>query len=62
MKKNIINGIFGVVAIMSVFFACGEASTITSQLIWSGAWLALAGISVAVMNATMSEEDMEENA
>ena len=62
MKKNIINGISGFVAIMSVFFACGEAATITSQLIWSGAWLALAGISVVVMNATFTEEDKEERA
>lgn len=62
ITKNIIRGISGFIAVMSIFLACGEGETITSQLTWTGVWLALAFISGTIMKSTFTKEELEEKA
>ena len=61
MKKSIIRGIVGMATIMSLFLACAEADSATTQILWSGSWLLVCGISGKVFEKyCMTDEEKEE--
>lgn len=45
MKKTIIKTILGMATIISLFLACAEADSATTQLLWSGSCLLVCGLS-----------------
>ena len=61
MKTPIIRTIIGMVTIMNLFLACAEADSATSQILWSGSWLLVCGISGKVFEKhCMTKEEKEE--
>ena len=62
MKKSAIQTILGLICFLSLIFACGEGETFTSQVLWSGGWLAVCAISGKLLGKTFTKEDMEEKA
>lgn len=61
MKKSIIRAIVGMVTIMSLFLACAEADSATNQLLWSGSWLLVCGISGKVFGKyCLTDEEKRE--
>jgi hypothetical protein len=60
MKKTIIKSIAGFTGMASLLLACAEADTIFNQILWSGSMMAIATISVKVVEVNLSEEEKEE--
>ena len=61
MKNSVIRAIVGMVTIISIFLACAEANSAANQLLWSGSWLLVCGISGKVFEKyCMTKEEKEE--
>lgn len=60
MKAKIMRTIYGMVAIMSLFLACGEAETATNQLLWSGSMMLICWLSGKGFEKYMTEEEKKE--
>ena len=61
MKNSVIRAIVGMVTIISLFLACAEANSAVKQLLWSGSWLLVCGISGKVFEKyCMTKEEKEE--
>lgn len=60
MKTSIIRTILGMVSIFSLFLACGEADSAVGQILWSGSWLLVSGLSAKRFEKYMTKEEKEE--
>lgn len=58
MKKSIIKYTLGMVAIISLFLACGEADIRSTQMLWSGSWMLVCFISGKAMTKYFDKEDL----
>jgi hypothetical protein len=58
--KKILKGVLGVVCVMSLFLACGEGETLSSQLVWTLSWLSVATVSGVLCSKMMTEEELNE--
>lgn len=57
MKKSIIKYTLGMVTVISLFLACGEAETAFNQILWSGSWMLVCFISGKATTKYFNEED-----
>ena len=60
MKAKILRTVYGFVAVMSLFLACAEADTITTQVIWSCSMMLVSGLSAKGFEKYMTEEEKNE--
>jgi hypothetical protein len=60
MKKEIKKTIYGLVVMVSIFLACGEAETMFNQILWSGSFLSIAALAARGFERNMTEEEKEE--
>lgn len=60
MKNSIIRAIVGMVTIISLFLACAEANSAVNQLLWSGSWLLVCGLSGKAFSKYLTDEEKEE--
>ena len=58
MKKVIETLLLGVV-IISLLLGGAEAETLKAQILWSGGWIGLAFLSLAILNIISPEEEKQ---
>lgn len=59
MKKSIIANIFALIAVFSLFLACGEADTSFNQILWSGSWMLICFASGKISTKFIDDIDKE---
>lgn len=60
VMKKILKGVLGVVCVMSLFLACGEGETPSSQLVWTLSWLSVSVVSGRWCSKMMTDEELNE--
>jgi hypothetical protein len=58
MKTSIKKTILGMVAITSLFLACGEADSALTQILWSGSMMLICYLSGKALTKYLSEEEL----
>lgn len=56
MKKLI----YATATIISLFLICCEADTMVNQILWSGSWMLVCGLSAKALGNNLTEEEKEE--